>query len=371
MFLTVVFKLSGYSVGTTLFFKAKALRILLSFFLLISLVACNSNIDVSVEGKPAHHTVDGFKNVYVKDPNKNLFDFLKMKFFGGFEWADHESLATTVPTKMVDVEKLHNPPAGLQITWLGHSTFLIQKDGVNVLSDPIFGDRSFGVTFMGPKRYAPHVIDYKQLPKIDYVIISHSHYDHLDSIAVSELGNEPKYLVPLKLKSWFLDRGISKENVMEFDWGDKVRFNNLDVTALPSQHWSARGLFDRRETLWASWALNLGGEKIWFAGDTGYNPVQFKEIGERSGPFDVALIPIGAYEPRGFMKTYHVNPEEAVKIHQDVKATQSIGMHWGTFPLTAEAPMAPVEELAKQKQNYKLGENEFIAMTMGETQLIP
>ena len=347
------------------------MRILFSLSLLVFLAACNSNIDVPVKGKPAHHTVDGFKNVYVQDPQKNLFDFLKMKFFGPYKWADHESLADTVPTKNVDVEKLHNPPTELQITWLGHSTFLIQKDGVNVLTDPIFGDRSFSVSFMGPKRYTPHVIDYKKLPKIDYVIISHSHYDHLDSVAINELGDGPRYLVPLKLKQWFLDLGIADDRVMEFDWGHRVGFNNLDVMALPSQHWSARGLLDRRTTLWASWALDFGDEKLWFAGDTGYNPVQFKEIGEKAGPFDVALIPIGAYEPRDFMKTYHVNPEEAVRIHKDVKATKSIGMHWGTFPLTAEAPMAPVEELEKQKQNYKLVDDEFIAMIMGDTIQLP
>lgn len=240
-----------------------------------------------------------------------------------------------------------------------------------MLTDPVFGDRSFGVFFMGPKRYVPHVIDYQKLPKIDYVIISHNHYDHLDSVATQVLGNGPTYLVPLGLKDWYLDQGIAQAKVQEFDWGDKADYNELKVQALSAQHWSARGIFDRRETLWASWALNIGGRDIWFAGDTGYNPIQFKKIGEKAGPFDLALIPIGAYEPRSFMKTYHVTPEEAILIHQDVNAKKSIGMHWGTFPLTAEAPYEPVEELARQREKHGVSREEFSEMVMGQTLTIP
>ncbi len=347
------------------------MRILFSLFLLVGLASCIGTNDLPLEGKPAHHTVGGFKNIYVEDPKKNLFDFLKMKHFGGYHWADHEALAATVPTQPVDLEKLTNPPAETQVTWLGHSMFLIQKDGVNILTDPIFGDRSFAVSFMGPKRYTSHVVDYTKLPKIDYVIISHNHYDHLDSVAIAELGDEPKYLVPLKLKDWFVDQGVSPDRVREFDWWDSANFEDLKVQALPSQHWSARSIWDRRETLWASWSLQVGGEKVWFAGDTGYSDVLFREIGEKTGPYHLALIPIGAYEPRDFMKTYHVNPAEAVKIHHDVKAQRSIGMHWGTFPLTAEAPMAPVEELTRQKKLGHVGEDEFIAMTMGGTVRLP
>lgn len=347
------------------------MRLVLSFCLLLSLAACNSIDDSHLDGKPAHHTVNGFKNLYVEDPQKNLFSFLKVKWFGDTVWADHASLAKTVPTQKVDLSKIHNPPQELQVTWLGHSTFLIQKDGVTIITDPIFGDRSFGVSFMGPKRYVPHVMDYQDLPKIDYVIISHNHYDHLDGVATHTLGDGPRYLVPLGLKDWYLDQGINPERVTEFDWGDHAEYKGLKVQALSSQHWSARGFFDRRETLWASWAISIGGVDIWFAGDTGYNPVQFKKIGDQAGPFDLALIPIGAYEPRGFMKTYHVNPEEAILIHQDVKAKKSIGMHWGTFPLTAEAPYEPVEELARQRSKYGLSHDEFGEMVMGQTLLIP
>ena len=136
---------------------------------------------------------------------------------------------------------------------------------------------------------------------------------------------------------------------------------------MPSQHWSARGLFDRHKTLWASWLLNIGGTKIWFAGDTGYNEFQFKEIGDVSNGVDIALIPIGGYLPRHFMKAYHVDPEEAVKIHKDVRAKVSLGMHWGTFPLTAEGPIDPVLELERQIKSYNLADGSFLTMNVGET----
>jgi len=347
------------------------MRILVSFLLIVFVAACtNPPDDTAVEGKPAHHTVDGFRNLYVKDPHKNIFMFWKMKLFGPTQWADHEELAHTVDTRPVDLERLLKPGKDLQVTWLGHSTFLIQKDGVNILTDPIFADRAFSSTIIGPKRYIPHVVDYIKLPKIDYVIISHNHYDHLDEVAVQELGDEPLYLVPLKLKDWFVDLGVDPARVLEFDWWDTANFDKLNVEALPSQHWSARSMSDRRKTLWASWSLKLGEEKLWFAGDTGYNEFQFKEIGEKAGPFDLSLIPIGAYAPRDFMKTYHVNPDEAIRIHKDVKAARSIGMHWGAFPLTAEAPAEPKEELQRQRQLRNMSEDEFSTMVVGETLIL-
>ena len=347
------------------------MRIILSFLLVATLSACIGTNDLPVDGKPAHHTEGGFKNVYVEDPQKNLFSFLRMKYFGGYEWADHEALAHTVPTKSADIDRIVKPEQEVQITWLGHSTFLIQVNGVNIMTDPVFADRAFSSPLIGPKRYSRHVVDYDKLPDIDYVVISHNHYDHLDREATKRLGNRPIYMVPLGLRAWYESEGIRPDRVIEFDWWDKEITDGVSVQALPSQHWSARGIWDRRETLWASWALEVGGQKIWFAGDTGYNDVQFKEIGEKAGPFDVALIPIGAYAPRSFMKTYHINPAEALKVHRDVRARTSIGMHWGTFPLTAEAPMAPVVELERQKKEQQISDEEFSTMIMGETLTFP
>jgi N-acyl-phosphatidylethanolamine-hydrolysing phospholipase D len=316
---------------------------------------------------PAHHTATGFRNLYIDDPNKSIFHFLAMKLFGDIRWADHATRAGEVPIANLNVKSIQSNSDNLRINWLGHSTFLLQWKGVNILTDPIFADRASPLSFAGPLRYIPHVIDYKNLPPIDYVIISHNHYDHLDTTAVHLLGNTPVYLVPLKLKAWFLENGISSDRIKELDWWDTATFTNAAFNALPSQHWSARSLFDRRKTLWASWRINLKGVSIWFAGDTGYNDKQFKEIGDKLGPVDLALIPIGGYSPRSFMRLYHVDPHEALKIHKDVRARQSIAMHWGTFPLTAEGPGDPIIELAKQRKKLNISPGKFMSMAVGET----
>ena len=319
-----------------------------------------------------HHVEGGFRNTEIIDPNKTFFHFLAMRTFGDVKWADHAARAGEVPVRQLSLEKLspgiEDP---LQVSWLGHSTFLIQLGGINILTDPIFSNRASPITFSGPERYIPHVIDYQKLPKIDFVVISHNHYDHLDEGAVKVLGDDPVYLVPLGLSPWFQEMGVAPQQVMEFDWWDQLSFGDVRFQATPSQHWSARGLFDRRTTLWASWHMDLAGTGIWFAGDTGYNDKQFREIGQRIEDIDLALIPIGAYEPRSFMKLYHVNPDEAIRIHKDVGAKQSIGMHWGTFPLTAEGPGDPVVELEMQRANHQVSNEEFSVMAVGEIRAFP
>lgn len=332
------------------------------------LAACGAQADRVVDAtSPPHHTANGFRNLHVEDPNRSLFDFIAMRYFSDTHWADHEARADEVPVQQIDIAAVRNPPDKVQVSWLGHSTFLIQKNGLNILTDPIFGDRASPVSFAGPKRYVSHVMDYEDLPKIDYVIISHNHYDHLDNVAVRHLGDQPIYLVPLGLKTWFVNQGVSPDRVIERDWWDRSEFADVSIEAMPSQHWSARGIFDRRETLWASWLIDYGDYTIWFAGDTGYNKIQFKEIGTATGGVDLGLIPIGGYGPRFFMKTYHVDPEEAILIHQDIKAKKSIGMHWGTFPMTAEGPIDPYVELVRQRELYQIPEEVFITMKVGET----
>jgi len=316
---------------------------------------------------PAHHTATGFRNPYINDPDKTVFHYLAMKYFGNDIWADHFDRAGEVPIIDLEEKTIHTYSEDLRVNWLGHSSFLLQWKNINILTDPIFANRASPISFAGPLRYVPHVIDYNKLPPIDYVIISHNHYDHLDKTAINQLGNKPEYIVPLRLKSWFLNNGITSTRIKELDWWDTISFSNVVFQALPSQHWSARGLFDRRKTLWASWRINLKGVSIWFAGDTGYNNRQFREIGKKLGPVDLALIPIGGYLPRSFMRPYHVNPAEALKIHKDVKAKQSIGMHWGTFPLTAEGPGDPLKELNKQRMRLNISQNEFLTMAIGET----
>ena len=230
------------------------------------------------------------------------------------------------------------------ITWIGHSTMLLHLDGKVILTDPIFSDRCSPVQFAGPKRYTSPSIDIKSLPRIDIVLISHNHYDHLDKNTIKALKNDSStfWYVPLGLEQWFKALGV--ENVFELDWFDERNFEDVNIVCLPSQHWSKRSLFKSFDTLWSSWSVKIGDYKFWFAGDTGYNEIQFKEIGDNYGPFDLSAIPIGGYEPRWFMKNFHVQPEESILIHKDIKSRKSIGMHFGTFLLTTE----PIDNPSKR-----------------------
>lgn len=353
----------------------KLLSSVVFFFIVLLSASCSANDRTASDNKPAHHTDDGFKNLYIEDIDKGFFDFLRMRFFGDETWADHAALASQITTQQVELQRILTPSETAQITWLGHSTFLIQYKGVNILTDPIFSDRASPFSFTGPERYVPHVIDYALLPKIDAVIISHNHYDHLDEGSIQMLADSAHFYVPLGLKAWLEDIDVNPQQITEFDWWDSKsvisQYTDIQIQALPSQHWSARGLGDRFETLWASWSIKIADQHFWFAGDTGYNDTQFKQIGERIAPVDLALIPIGAYSPRWFMQHYHVNPAEAVKIHQDIGAAKSIGMHWGTFPLTAEEPGAPVIELEKAKKAAEIKDQDFISMAIGQTLMLP
>ncbi len=359
------------------------------FAALLFIVGCQSSNTVSNNAakNKAHHTKEGFKNLYVEDTENNFFDFLEMRFLGDETWADHASLVDQVPTQAVDVARIRaksNMLADTQqplVTWLGHSMFLVQHNGLTLLTDPIFSNRASPLSFAGPKRYVKHAMNYAELPEIDMVIISHSHYDHLDNATIEGLAQRSlqqtspiRFYVPLGLRSHLIDEGVNPSQVFEMDWWDKTVVQNTvssaEIQALPSQHWSARGVTDRLTTLWASWSIDFGNFKLWFAGDTGYNNIQFKEIGAALGEVDLALIPIGGYAPRWFMKKYHVNPSEALKIHDEVNAKLSIGMHWGTFPLTSEEPGAPVTVLTQEKQAKGIADNEFITLSVGESMLI-
>ena len=178
------------------------------------------------------------------------------------------------------------------------------------------------------------------------------------------------WLVPLGLKEWFLHQGISGEKVQELDWWDSLDFGNAKFTATPVQHWSARSLWDRNETLWASWLVDVDNFSCWYSGDTGYNPYQFREIGERFPGIDLALISIGAYAPRWFMKDVHINPEEAFQIHVDIGARRSIAVQWGAFPLTAEPIDEPPKRLQQTLAKKKINPDVFTVMQIGETRII-
>lgn len=320
--------------------------------------------------RPAHHTDKGFDNPYLKKTKRGFLKYFKMRYFGGEKYADYAANAHKVVTVKADLELIANPGEDLQITWIGHATMLVQYQGINILTDPQFSDRASPVGWAGPKRYNPPALKIAGLPKIDYIVISHSHYDHLDTKSVQALGSGPLWLVPLRLKDWFIDKGIKPERVIEFDWWDRNNLDGAIITATPAQHWSARTFWDRRKTLWASWMMEIGDKTVWYSGDTGYNPVQFKEIGGKFPKIDAALISIGAYEPRWFMKDMHINPEEAVQIFEDIGAPYSLGIQWGTFQLTAEPIDDPPVKLKEALEKKDIPFDNFAIIKIGETKII-
>ena len=239
-------------------------------------------------------------------------------------------------------------PDELRITWVGHSTFLIQFGSLNVLTDPHWNRRASPVQFAGPLRFVPPGISWENLPPIDAVLLSHDHYDHLDDGTVRRLhrtfGSAITWYSPLGYRAWMRRRGIRR--LVELDWWGEATLagpgGSLRVIALPCQHWTRRSPFGRSGRLWASWAILAdGGPAVYFGGDSGYFP-EYGEIGRHVGAFDALLLPIGAYEPRWFMRPVHMNPEEAVQAYLDLGGTGTmIGMHWGTWRLTDEDPLEP------------------------------
>lgn len=269
-----------------------------------------------------------------------------------------------------DLERIHHPdPAVMQLTWIGHSTFLIQVAGMNILTDPIWSERASPVSWAGPKRYARPGITLEQLPKIDLVLISHTHYDHLDRPTVLSLGNTPHYIVPPGVGEWFAHEGI--DNVSELPWWQRTHVQGLTIHATPAKHWSKRKVFGTEEAGWGGYVIDSPLGRIYFAGDTGAHPQYFKDIGERFAPIALGLIPIGAYYPKQIFGTYHIDPREAITVHQEVGAMRSVGIHWGVFRLTQEPLDEPPKLLAKELASANLPPESFTTMQIGETRTVP
>jgi N-acyl-phosphatidylethanolamine-hydrolysing phospholipase D len=239
------------------------------------------------------------------------------------------------------------------VTWVGHATLLVQMDHVSFLTDPIWSDKPSPVSFLGPRRFVPPGVALADLPPIDFVVISHNHYDHLDLPtlqALAERDPATRFFVPLANGELLRDEGIA--NVTELDWGGSAEVRGVRIHCLPAQHWSRRGLADDQRALWASWAVTGAERRFYFAGDTGYFD-GFARIGRAFGGFDLAAVPIGAYEPTAMMRPSHLDPEEAVQAAVDLGARRALAMHFGTFDLSdeplAEPPIrfrAAAQELA-------------------------
>jgi L-ascorbate metabolism protein UlaG (beta-lactamase superfamily) len=259
---------------------------------------------------------------------------------------------------------------GVRITFINHSTFLIQADGLNILTDPVWSERVSPFTFTGPKRLRPPGIPFEYLPKIDIVLLSHNHYDHLDLTTMKRIFtvHTPRVITPLGVKAFIEQNGITGTTEMDW-WHEHELSSDLKLMATPAQHFSGRGTFDRDATLWCGFVILRKQGNIYFAGDSGYNDRIFREIGERTFPIDIALIPIGAYKPQWFMSPVHCSPEEAVQIHKDVKARQSIGMHFGTFTLADEGSDELYSDLERGLKEHGVEPKDFVVLTEGEAKV--
>ena len=340
-----------------------------------------------------------------------------------------------LPIKAVNWEEINNAPSTLvntntsiQSLWIGHVTFLLQSiQGLNILTDPVFSDYASPVNYIGPPRYTPSPCKIDELPPIHIVLISHNHYDHVDSASIRNLVQKEKkdlkmynqqashsekipytgthYYCPLGVGALLQSFGVNPDKITELDWWQERQYtvpptntasittsNLATLSCVPAQHQSARTPFDRNTTLWCGWVITFHNgsgitkesSKVYFSGDTGYRSVAkgtlpyseeennavrcpiFKQIGERYGPIDLGLLPIGAYSPRTFMSSVHASPEDAVEMHAELVCKKSIGMHWGTFNLTDEPIEEPPQRLEEAVRRKGLEKDAFVAIKQGE-----
>jgi len=258
----------------------------------------------------------------------------------------------------------------MRVTWIGHATVLVQTEGLNILTDPVWSERASPFAFAGPKRVRAPGVRLAELPKIDLVVISHNHYDHLDLATLKALWDRdrPAIVSALGNDTILADRGIGS---IAADWGGEVRVGAARVRVLRNHHWSARWGVDRNRALWSAFAITLPGGSLFFAGDTGWGDGAWVEEAARWGPYRLAILPIGAYAPRDFMKANHIDPNEAVAIHDRLRPARALGIHWGTFQLTFEPIDEPVQRLDALKRARHGGLDGFVTTEVGQTFAVP
>ena len=281
------------------------------------------------------------------------------------DWVDNE--VTDVPPARVDGD-------ALRISYVNHATILIQTRGLNILTDPIYSERASPVQFAGPKRVRAPGVAFDDLPRIDAVVISHNHYDHLDLATLERLWDRdaPRILVPLG-NDTIIRRAHPVVAAEPMDWGDRISLTDaVSVQLEPVQHWSARTGFDTNRALWGAFIIDTPDGAVYFGGDSGYGEgAAFKATAARHPPIRLALLAIGAYEPRWFMAFSHKNPEEAVRAHCHLGAAYSLGIHWGTFRLSDEAYWRPLEELVAARARYGIAADEFQGFLNGRHWWVP
>jgi len=342
----------------------KTLAWLLAALLLIAGVSLGVGIYISA---PKHHG----------EPSSN-FNGKEFVNIGGIKskgtlevlkWAlnrQKDPWPTTGQHKLGHAPTVDITDSTTRITFVNHSSFLIQWPGYNLLTDPVWSERASPFQWVGPKRKRPAGIAMDSLPEINGIVISHNHYDHLDLPTLKKLfaRYKPHIYVPLGVKAYLANNGI--DNVTEMDWWDDATLSQgIQLTAVPAQHFSGRGILDKDATLWCGYTMHAPNANIYFAGDTGYGGF-VKTIAEKSGPIDIALLPIGAYKPNWFMSPVHTSPSEAVKMHIDLQAQTSIPIHFGTFQLADDGLSEPLEDLSTALDVHNLPSESFLILKEGE-----
>ena len=296
---------------------------------------------------------------------KSRLDLWRWRLSGGkVPWPIPADDAGRLPIAAVPAAP--DEPGAVAATFVGHSTFLLRWRGLTVLTDPVWSERCSPVSWAGPRRARPPAVAWGDLPPVDVVLVSHNHYDHLDIPTLRKLRahSDPLIVTGLGNRAFLASQGLP--NVVELDWWQTHAVGEATVAFAPAVHWSNRGGYGRNATLWGAFMVEVRGTRVYFAGDTGYGN-HFSETRRRLGAPDLALLPIGAYEPRWFMKEMHMNPDEAIQAHRDLGARRSLGMHFGTWQLTDEGIGAPLAALAAGRVSGGIEASDFRAPEFGET----
>ncbi len=309
-----------------------------------------------------HYDRKRFYNQDVSILPKSILEVLK--------WKTSSSKNQPWPKEIAG--KKDHPPSlvsdsDIRISSVGHATFLLQLGSYNILTDPVWSQRASPLSWIGPKRVTQPGIDFDKIPKIDIVLISHNHYDHLDMETVKKLHlhSKPIFIVPLGNQR-VIKEAISDAIVHDLDWYEQKQIGSLMVHAIPSQHWSSRSVIDVNKNLWAGFIVESGGRQVCFIGDSGYNQKMFREIGDKFQNIVFAIVPIGSYEPRWFMKPVHMNPQEALLAHQDMRAKFFIPSHFAVFKLSDEGYYTQLEDYHKAIAELGINKTEIITLMPGE-----